>query len=156
MSEFKLMRPTQTTKLRGDFVLLRADSLRLLLPQRDVISTEYRDRVPATTAASGLFVLTDAQGMQRPVAALSSDMTLMERFPEDRFLLTRISGADQQPALAWNEVQVLMDTELEFHAMPAATQNRDGPIEAYVEIGRELAFCTTAQRMLPAALTLQD
>jgi len=145
-----------TMKMRGDFVLLRAEGLRLLLPQREVMSTEYRDHAPAATAQAGIFALEDAHGTPQPVAALSDRMALMDRFPQDRFVLTRFAGPGQATALAWNDVRVLIDTELEFHALPAVMQDGAGLVDAYVEIDHELAFCTTAQRMLPEALARSD
>lgn len=149
-------RQTTTMKMRGDFVLLRADSLRLLLPQRDVTSTEYRDHAPAPTAKAGIFALDGPQGTPQPVVALSDRMELMERFPQDRFVLTRLAGAGRHTALAWSDVRVLVDTELEFHALPAIMQGGAGLIDAYVEIDNELAFCTTAQRLLPEVPALPD
>jgi hypothetical protein len=146
----------RTMKMRGDFVLLRADSLRLLIPQRDVSSTEYIDQAPVASAEPGVFVLGDQPGGAQAVLALSAQMDLLGTFPPDRFLLTRFTGSHQGTALAWTEVRVLIDTELEFHAMPAVMQGKGALIDAYVEIDRELAFCTTAQRMLPETLTHPD
>lgn len=146
----------RTMKMRGDFVLLRADSLRLLVPQRDVSSTEYIDQRPVATAEPGVFVLGDKPGGAQAVLALSAQMDLLGTFPPDRFVLTRFTGSRQETALAWTEVRVLIDTELEFHAMPAIMQGKVELIDAYVEIDRELAFCTTAQRMLPETLMHPD
>lgn len=146
----------RTMKMRGDFVLLRADTLRLLVPQRDVSSTEYIDQQPVATAEPGVFVLGDKPGGAQAVRALSAQMDLLGTFPQDRFLLTRFTGSSQGTALAWNEVRVLIDTELDFHAMPTVMQGKVALIDAYVEIDRELAFCTTAQRMLPEALMHPD
>lgn len=143
----------RTMKMRGDFVLLRADSLCLLIPQRDVSSTEYIDQAPVATAEPGIFVLGDGQSTAQ---ALSEQMARLDRFPPDRFVLTRFTGPRQGTALAWTEVHVLIDAELEFHALPAVMQGGGGLIDAYVEIDRELAFCTTAQRMLPGMRTQPD
>lgn len=153
------MSPTgqaRTMKMRGDFVLLRADSLRLLIPQRDVSSTEYIDQPPVATDTPGVFVLGKAPEETQTVRALSAQMDALDRFPPDRFLLTRFTGTDQGVALAWTEVRVLIDTELEFHAMPAVMQGRGELIDAYVEIDQELAFCTTAQRIFPEMPGQQD
>lgn len=147
---------TRVMRMRGDYVLLRADSLRLLMPQRDLSATEYREQLPAATAAPGVFALVDQQGGQQQVLALSEHLKPLERFPQDRFLLTRFAGVGEGTTLAWNEVQVLIDTELEFHALPEVMQDEDGVIDAYVEIDQELAFCTTAQRMLPEVLAQAD
>ena len=156
MIQMNRKRQVTTMKMRGDFVLLRADSLRLLLPQREVTSTEYLDHAPATTVEAGIFVLDDPQGPEQPVAALSENLSLLDRFPQDRFLLTRFAGAGQPTALAWNDVRVLIDTELEFHALPAIMQGEAGLIDAYVEIDHELVFCTSAQRMLTGARAHPD
>lgn len=143
-------------KMRGDFVLLRADSLRLLMPQRDVTSTEYIDRMPGATAEPGIFVLGDDPGAAQVVLALSERMDKLDSFPPDRILLTRFTGPTRTTALAWTEVRVLIDAELEFHALPAILRGGGGLIDAYVEIDKELAFCTTVQRMLPEMRTHPD
>jgi len=147
---------TRVMRMRGDYVLLRADSLRLLMPQRDLVATEYREQLPAATAAAGIFALDDDHGGRRQVLALSVQLKPLDRFPQDRFLLTRFAGSGLGATLAWNEVRVLIDTELEFHALPEVMQGGDGVIDAYVEIDQELAFCTTAQRMLPEVLAHAD
>lgn len=147
---------TRVMRMRGDYVLLRADSLRLLMPQRDLSGTEYREQLPTATAVPGIFALADAQGGHQQVLALSEQLRPLNHFPQDRVLLTRFAAAGQGSALAWNEVRVLIDTELEFHALPEVMQGRDGMIDAYVEIDHELAFCTTAQRLLPEVLAQAD
>lgn len=143
------MNQTRTMRMRGDFVLLRADALRLLLPQREVATTVYLEQQPATTREPGIFTLSDAQGTRYPVIALSEHMRALDRFPSDRFVLTRLGGADQGVCLAWNEVRVLIDTELEFHALPDVMQGEGDLIDAYVELDGELAFCTSTRRALP-------
>lgn len=156
MSDLDRMGQARTMKMRGDFVLLRADSLRLLIPQRDVSSTEYIDQRPMATAEPGVFVFDDKPGAAQAVLALSAQMDLLGTFPPDRFVLTRFTGSCQEATLAWTEVRVLIDTELEFHPMPAVMQGKRALIDAYVEIDSELAFCTTAQRMLPETLMHPD
>lgn len=150
------MSQTRILKMRGDFVLLRADALRLLLPQRDVAATEYIEQAPAATREAGRFVLDDGNGTPQPVWALSERMRPLDRFPADRFLLTRLSGEGPAVALAWNEIRVLIDTELEFHALPPVMQGAGALIDAYVELDGELAFCTSARRVLPAALAPRE
>ncbi len=135
------------TQLRGDFVLLRADTLHLLLPQRDVKATEYRESVPTPGVERGVFGLETADGQQRPVAALSASMALVEVFPMKRFLLTRMEGDERGLALAWNEVRVLIDATLMVQPLPAILQGARCVADAYVELDGELAFCTTARRV---------
>lgn len=143
---------SKTVKMRGDFVLLRADALRLLLPQREVAATEYIEQTPVPAGEAGLFTLHDAHGASQSVVALSEHMRPLDHFPAERFLLTRLSGEGPNLSLAWNEVRVLIDTELEFHALPPVMLGEGDLIDAYVELDGELAFCTTARRLLPEAL----
>ena len=156
MSDLNRTGQARTMKMRGDFVLLRADSLRLLIPQRDVSSTEYIDQIPVATAEPGVFSLGDKPGRAQAVLALSAQMDLLATFPPDRFVLTCFTGSLQGTALAWSEVRVLIDTELEFHALPAVMQGKRALIDAYAEIDSELAFCTTAPRMVPETLMHPD
>jgi len=81
---------------------------------------------------------------------------LLDTYPERRFLLTRHGDASRNFSLAWSEVRVFIDTEFEFHALPAVMQKDGALIDAYVEIDGELAFCTTAPRLLPEALSQQE
>lgn len=152
MIEEKYHDRSRVMRMRGNYVLLRADSLRLLMPQRELGSTEFREHLPTATEVPGVFTLIDARGSPSTVQALSEQLRPLERFPQDRVLLTRFAAAGSGCALAWNEVRVLIDTELEFHALPEIMQGEEGMIDAYVEIDHELAFCTTAQRLLTEVL----
>ena len=49
-------------RLRGNFVLLRADTLRLLLPQHEVGAAEYIEGAPGPGSAGGLFEYGDGDG----------------------------------------------------------------------------------------------
>ncbi|MDP3702194.1 MAG: hypothetical protein Q8R72_14955 [Hylemonella sp.] len=135
-------------QVRGDFVLLRAGSLHLLLPQHDVNATEYMEHAPDPIGIPGIFSLGEADGEAHLVAALSENMHMLPEIPADRFLLTRLCGERRHFSLAWSEVRVLIDTALELHPLPAILQGKARLIDAYVELDGELAFCTTAQRVL--------
>lgn len=143
-------------KMRGDFVLLRADDLRLLLPQKDVSSTDYIEHTPEPSNTHGVYLLRNPDGTEHQVIALSGSMGMLGSYPSERFLLTRHGDASQDFSLAWSDVQVLIDTELEFHALPAVMQRDGALIDAYVKIDGELVFCTTAPRLLPDMFTRQE
>ena len=155
MSDIPLLRGAASSRMRGNFVMLRADTLRLLLPQQDVSSTEYIDRMPSGTAAAGIFSHSEADSAARNVVALSDQMHALATFPGDRFLLTRLADAQHELSFAWNEVRVLIDAELEQRALPAVMQGPDAMVESYLELDGELVFCISAQRLVSQALHSQ-
>ena len=138
---------TDGARLRGNYVMLRADKLRLLLPQGDIGAAEYVDSTPQPSGEAGLFLQGEGESA-RPVVALSSEMRTLADFPADRFLLTRLGGESAGLSFAWNEVRVLIEPGLAMHALPSAMQTADAPIDAYVELDGELALCTSAAKVL--------
>jgi hypothetical protein len=155
MKTIPLLNGAASARMRGNFVLLRADSLRLLLPQQDMSSTEYIDSTPLATAEPGIFTYAEAGSTPRKVVALSEEMQALAKFPADRFLLTQL--ADDQTALsfAWNEVRVLIDAELEQHALPAVMQGPGALIDSYVELDGEPVFCMSAPRVVSQTVASQ-
>lgn len=127
-----------TRTLNGNFVMLRADTLRLIVPQQDV-------------GAAG-----HVEAKARPgdrVVALSATMEPLADLPSDRFVLTRLHAGD--PALdlafAWNEVRVLIDAQLRWHPLPAAMLRPGATFEGYVEEDGEVLLCTSAAHVVAAA-----
>jgi hypothetical protein len=155
MSDIPLLRGAASSKMRGNFVLLRADSLRLLLPQADINSTEYIDSAPVGTAEAGIFSYSEADNAARKVVALSDQMYALAKFPADRFLLTQLAKDGQVLSFAWNEVRVLIDAEVEQHSLPAVMQGPDALVDSYLELDGELVFCMSAQRLVSYAMTGQ-
>ncbi len=142
---------TTSTLLKGTFVLLRADTLRLLLPQDDVGATDHIELAPQPTDQSGIFVHGEGDAAQ-PVVALSAKMRPLAVFPSDRFLLTSLVTSSGDVAMVWNEVRVLLAAELKLQALPAAMQAPDAPINSYVDLDGELALFTSAERVMAFAL----
>jgi hypothetical protein len=138
--------------LRGNFVLLKADGLQLLLPQQDVGAAEYLDSAPRDSGQPGLFELDSPEegGATRFVAALSANMDLLPEYPQGRFLLTSFE-AQGGMLMCWNEVKVLIDTELHPQRMPDSMLPPDAPVREYVEMGDSLAFVCSAERLLEHA-----
>jgi hypothetical protein len=152
MITIPLLKGAATSRMRGNFVLLRADSLRVLLPQQDLSSTEYIDSAPSDTSEPCIFSYSEAGSEPRKVVAVSGQMQPLERFPGDRFLLTQLVDEEHTLSFAWNEMRVLIDVELEQHALPAVMQGSGALIDSYVELDGELVFCMSAQRMISQAL----
>lgn len=135
----------------GNFVLLRAGTLRLLLPQDEVGAAEYAQGAARPAGERGLFEIGEG-GQARAVVALSGRMDLLAEFPPDRFVLTRLLGDDCELSFAWDEARVLIDAQLVRHPLPAAMRTPGAPIEGYVERDGEILFCSTAQQVMAAAL----
>jgi len=134
-------------RLGGSFVLLRADSLRLLLPQQDVGPAEYIEHEPRPTATPGLFEYGAGDGLRR-IVALSDRMQALGSFPQGRFVVTQLVAGEGELSFAWNEVRVLIAAELEPHPLPPAMRTAGAPIDAYVEHDGEVLLCSTAGQVV--------
>ena len=138
------------TALRGNFVLLRADTLRLLLPQGEVGAAEYVEGGPGPDSGGGVFEF-GAGDQALAVVALSGRMQPLAAWPQGRFVVTRLAAGDVELSFAWNEARVLIDAQLQRRPLPAAMRVAGAPIEGYVEHEGELLFCTTARHVIEAA-----
>ena len=128
--------------LRGNFVMLRADTLRLLLPQAEVGGAQYLD--PATTAQGH-----DEGGR---ILALSSQMKLLAERPPQRFVVATLEQGGEGRRWCWDELRVLIDVELRPRALPAVLVASDTPVEHYVEHEGHIAFLCSAHRVNAYAL----
>jgi hypothetical protein len=138
-------------RLKGNFVLLKAGRLQLLLPQHDVGAVEHLATTPQPTGQAGMFELpADDTADSRFVAALSPQMGLLEQLPPGRFLLTSFPS---QPGvlMGWDDVKVLIDAEIVLQALPLAMLGSGAPLTEYVEFGDEVAFCCSAEGLLAQA-----
>ena len=149
------MTAAEATRMTGNFVVLRADSLRLLLPQQDVGAAEYVERVPCASGQPGVFE--HGEGEQaRFVMALSQQMRPLPEFPPGRFVITALRAQECELSFAWNEVRVLIDASLLRHPLPPAMRVAGAPIDGYVEHGGELLLCSTAERVITHAAAAGD
>ncbi|MCM2252773.1 MAG: hypothetical protein NDJ19_10485 [Ramlibacter sp.] len=137
--------------LSGNFVLLRADSLRLLLPQQDVGAAQYLEHAPRPAGEPGLYEVGQGDDL-RPVIALSREMKPLARFPADRFVLASLHAAGSTLSFAWNEVQVLIGATLERRELPAVMRAPGAPVDAYVEHDGHVVLCATAERVISYAM----
>jgi hypothetical protein len=140
-------------KLRGNFVLLRADTLRLLLPQNEVGAAEYLDSALFEPGAYGVLSGPAQQGRRRLVA-LSAQMTLLAERPADRFVVTPWGDntAENELGWCWNEVRVLIDIELQPQRLPAVLAAPNTPVDYYADYGGEIAYLCSARRVSAYAL----
>jgi hypothetical protein len=137
--------------LRGNFVMLRAGTLRLLLPQSEVGAAEYLEERPQPAGEPGLLSLPhDAGG--RSFAALTDRMTLHRACPDERFVVTTLGDGGDEFGWCWDELKVLIDIELQPRPLPAALVTPFTPVDGYVEFEGKLVFLCTASRLASFAL----
>ena len=117
--------------MRGNFVLLRAGTLRIVVPQAQVGGASYLDERPDPLQ----------------FAALSDDMTLLPECPAERFIAAPFSGDNDGVMWCWDELRVLIDTELHPIAVPESIRTSGTPVDGYVEIDGEPAFVCDAARL---------
>lgn len=138
-------------RLRGHHVMLRADSLRLLLPQREVGAARNLEQQPRPSRERGVFVLGEGEDA-RPVVALSSAMRPLTEMPLDRFVLVQLSIGQADLWFAWSEVRVLMNLDLERHRVPPVMRNPGAPVDSWVRLDGGIALCSSAELLVEYAL----
>lgn len=144
--------------LHGNYVLLRAGGLRLLLPQHEVGALEYLASVPIPADIPGLFRLTDADDMQdRRFIAVSPQMKLLTSFPKERFVYTTL-GDEEHDLLGWcwDEVRILPELEITPQALPAVLRAPQTPVSRFAEHGDEFLFLCSARQLRNYALGLAE
>lgn len=149
--------PSQpNTTLHGNYVLLRADTLRLLLPQHEVGALEYLESVPTPGDAPGLFLPTSKGEMQdHRFVALSAQMNLLTSFPVERFVYTTLGNAqDDLLGWCWDEVQVLPELEVSPQTLPAVLRAPQTPVVRFVQYDDEIVFLCNARQLRSYALGL--
>lgn len=140
------------TTLRGNYVLLRADSLRLLLPQHEVGAAEYLATGLEAAEFAGLHRhahdenTPESEGKRR-FAALSTHMQLLTSYPGDRFVVTPLGQEDDDLGWCWNEVKVLIDVELHPQRVPTVLIAPYTPVDRFVEHDGEIAYLSSAERL---------
>lgn len=148
--------PQPNTILHGNYVLLRADTLRLLLPQHEVGALEYLESVPSSGYIPGLFQLPDDPDKQNHrFVALSAQMTLLASFPTGRFVYTTLGDAeDDLLGWCWDEVKVLPELELSPQLLPAVLRAPQSPVARFAERAGEFVFLCSARQLRSFALGL--
>lgn len=135
----------------GNYVLLRADGLRLVLPQRDVRSTDYMASRPVRMdGQDGLLHVPDSIDTAVYVA-VSAGMQLLEECPPDRFISTVLQGMDVH--WCWSEVRVLLNAELHPLPLPVSVIAPGTPVREVVAVGGEWAYICSAEMLQQFALT---
>jgi hypothetical protein len=144
-------RTSNSGAVHGNYVLLRADGLRLVLPQRDVRSTDYMATRPVRmNGQDGLLHVPDSTDAAVYVA-VSAGMQLLEECPSDRFISTVLQGLDVH--WCWSEVRVLLNAELHPLPLPVSMIAPGTPVREVVAVGGEWAYICSAEMLQQFALT---
>lgn len=141
----------QEAALRGNYVLLTSDTLRLLLPQHEVGAAEFLDGALEASSEPGLLKLAGDDGARR-YAALSRHMTLLPHCPPERFLVASLGDGDNDLGWCWDELQILIDVELQPQPVPNVLIAPNTPVRQYVEFEGKLAYLCSAQQLRTYAL----
>lgn len=145
----------QAVVARGNYVLLTADTLLLLLPQDEVGTAEYLDGELEAGEEPGLLKLKGTDNPRR-FAALSAHMTLLPDRQPGRFLVATLGDGTDDLGWCWNELKILLDVKLAIHPLPAVLLTPTTPVDRYVEIEGKLAYLCSARQVKSFALTLRN
>ena len=137
--------------IRGNYVLLRADGLRLVLPQRDIRSTDYMMSRPVRMDGENGLLHVPGSTDAAVYVAVSAGMQLLEECPADRFISTVLQGLDVH--WCWSDVRVLLNAELHPLPLPVSLIAPGTPVREVVAVGGEWAYMCSAETLQQFALT---
>ncbi len=141
--------------LRGNYVLLTADTLHLLLPQHEVGAAKYLEGALEASEEPGLLKLHGSESPHR-FAALSAQMTLLPNCPPERFLVASLGDGSDDLGWCWKELKILLDVELQPQPLPAVLLAPDAPVDQYVEFDGKLAYLCSARQLCSFALASRN
>ena len=137
--------------IRGNYVLLRADGLRIVLPQRDIRSTDYMMSRPVRMDGENGLLHVPGSTDAAVYVAVSAGMQLLEECPADRFISTVLQGLDVH--WCWSDVRVLLNAELLPLPLPVSLIAPGTPVREVVAVGGEWAYMCSAETLQQFALT---
>lgn len=138
-------------RLQGDYVLLRADTVRLLLPQTqllDIVHLQNRATTSAHCITQPAELITVADGVEASTqhfqyATLSDELALLPDVPVNRFVVT----THQQTGAVywcWSEVQLLNNLSLMSQLLPPIVRTELTPFQGIVTLadGKQAFTCS--------------
>ncbi|MDO5691445.1 MAG: hypothetical protein Q4G70_03055 [Pseudomonadota bacterium] len=129
------------------YVLLRADDLRLLLPSTDVGPAEHFSGLLEPLDGSGLLCNpADPEGAAFYVA-LSSSMKPLPEAPVDRFLTTTLGDSGASLRWCWSEVRMLASSAVTPQPLPQALRAPYSPIAEFTVFEDHIVFFCDAARV---------
>ena len=122
--------------MKGNFVLLRAGKLRLVVPQAQV----------------GAAVYLDGEQDRAGFAAVGDDLKMLPECPPGRFIAAPFEGEAEGISWCWDELRVLIDAEFDPIELPDSILAKGAPVDSYVDVDGEPAFVCDAARACRYAL----
>lgn len=142
-----------TERLQGDYVLLRSDSLRLLISRLSLSSIAH---LQDHSSFSGHCITEPQHLLQRPAdedriqsmteahtfVALSDDLTLLQSVPQNRFVMT-LHPQTAGIQWCWNEVQLFNNLDTTCAYLPSMIQTAITPMHAMLTLadGNQAFVC---------------
>jgi hypothetical protein len=133
--------------IAGNFVLVRADTLSLLMPLGGIGTTGHLDKEPEATELPGLFAVGD-EDQRQFVVAPSGRLRPLAHYPDERFVVTPMAFDGRDLLVAWSEMKVLIAARFDVHPLPPAACNFRSPIDGYVRVSGHPVFHTDPKRLL--------
>jgi len=133
--------------IAGNFLLVRADTLSLLLPLDGIGAAGYLEEEPTATELPGLFTTGDAD-QSRFVIAPSGRLRPLAHYPAARFVVTPVEFEGKEILVAWSEMKVLIAARFDVHELPPAATSHGSPGRGYVRIAGRPVFHMDPQRLL--------
>jgi hypothetical protein len=133
--------------IAGNFVLVRADALSLLLPLEGMGAAGYLDQEPEPTELPGVFGI-GGEDRSKFVVAPSGRLRPLTHYPEARFVVTPMEFEGKEILVAWSEMKVLIAARFDVHPLPLTAAGTASPVDGYVRMAGRPVFHTNPERLL--------
>jgi hypothetical protein len=133
--------------IAGNFVLVRAEALSLLMPLEGIGAARYLAGEPEPTDLPGLFAI-GKEDQRQFVVAPSGRLRPMAQYPDARFVVTPLAFHGKDILVAWSEMKVLIAARFDVHPLPPAASDSRSPVDGYVRIAGHPVFHTDPERLL--------
>lgn len=141
--------PSSQPAPRCNYVLLRAGTLRLLLPQQDVGEVEHLNAELCASDEPSQLKLRNSESMRKFIVP-SEHLEPLPQRPSSRFIVTQIGTDDL--GWCWDELRILLAPTLEVQSLPNILRAEETPFSEYVELDGNLAYLCTASQLRAATL----
>lgn len=129
---------------RGRYALLRADTLRLLIPQAALGDTQHLNQRPVASDIPGLLTLPGRD--DTCFLVLSEQLHLLDHCPDNRYVTTKMTAEDgTEMHWCWTEVRMLIDFIPQIHPVPEVLLRASSPLRHYAIMDGEPVFPCSAQ-----------